>query len=123
MSTDNPTDTPTPDVAPGGTPDAAPNAAPNATHSIAEIPTDKASRYLQQLAKHFAHKLPVSFTPETGDIPFSIGNCHMDAEEGRLILTLTAPVATDMPPLQDVVVRHLVRFAFREELTVAWRGA
>ncbi len=90
---------------------------------IATIPTDKASRYLQQLAKHFAHKLPVTFTPETGDIPFTIGNCHMDAEDGRLILTLTAPVAADMPQLQDVVVRHLVRFAFREEIAVAWRDA
>ncbi|HEX7853312.1 MAG TPA: DUF2218 domain-containing protein [Sphingobium sp.] len=92
--------------------------------SIAVIETDKASRYLQQLAKHFAHKLPVTFTPETGDIPFSIGNCHMDAEEGRLILSLTAPKAEELPQLQDVVERHLVRFAFREaELAVEWQAA
>lgn len=92
--------------------------------SIAVIETDKASRYLQQLAKHFAHKLPVTFTPETGDIPFSIGNCHMDAEEGRLILSLTAPNGDELPQLQDVVERHLVRFAFREnELAVNWQAA
>ncbi|HEX7872107.1 MAG TPA: DUF2218 domain-containing protein [Sphingobium sp.] len=89
--------------------------------AIGTVQTEKASRYLQQLAKHFQHKLPVTFTPETGDIQFSIGNCHMDAEEGRLVLTLTAPKAEDMPQLKDVVERHLVRFAFREaDLAVEW---
>ncbi|MFT3964830.1 MAG: DUF2218 domain-containing protein [Sphingobium sp.] len=95
-----------------------------AARSIGIVETDKASRYLQQLAKHFAHKLPVTFTPETGDIAFTIGNCHMDAEEGRLVLSLTAPDGADLPQLQDVVERHLVRFAFREaDLAVAWQAA
>ncbi|MET0365613.1 MAG: DUF2218 domain-containing protein [Sphingobium sp.] len=92
--------------------------------TVGIVHTEKASRYLQQLAKHFQHKLPVTFTPETGDIVFNIGNCHMDAEEGRLVLTLTAPKAEDLPQLRDVVERHLVRFAFREaDLVVEWTAA
>ncbi len=42
---------------------------------------------------------------------------------GGGVLTLTAPIVADMPQLQDVVVRHLVRFAFREEIAVEWTDA
>ncbi|HEX7819850.1 MAG TPA: DUF2218 domain-containing protein [Sphingobium sp.] len=94
-----------------------------AARSIADIPTDKASRYLQQLAKHFAHKLPVTFDPQAGEIVFAIGTCRMTANDTRLTLTLIAPDAAQMPQLQDVVVRHLVRFAVREEIAMEWRAA
>ena len=45
--------------------------------SVAEITTERASIYLQQLCKHFAHRLAVEFTPEQGTIPFSIGTCRL----------------------------------------------
>lgn len=92
-----------------------------AAHSVAEIPTDKGSRYLQQLAKHFAHKIPVTFDAHAGEIVFSMGTCQMTATETGLTLSLTAPDPTTLPALQNVVESHLVRFAFREELTVTWR--
>lgn len=91
--------------------------------SKAEIATANASRYLQQLCKHFAHKRPVTFTPQTGQITLSAGECRLDADDARLTLTLTAPDAEHLAQLQDVVARHLVRFAFREELTFDWRAA
>lgn len=41
-------------------------------HAIeAAIPTAEASRYLQQLCKHWSHKLDVSFTPNDGRVLFS----------------------------------------------------
>jgi hypothetical protein len=89
----------------------------------AEIVTPRASRYLQQLCKHFAHKLPVTFDPNTGRIPFSIGDCNLSADGERLRLNLTAPDGSQMTQLKDVVVRHLVRFAFREEMAIAWQDA
>ena len=91
------------------------------THSSAEIPTPRASRYLQQLCKHFAHKLPVACDPAVGRISFSIGECDLRADEQRLRLDLTAPDGSQMAQLKDVVIRHLLRFAFREELAVAWQ--
>ena len=89
--------------------------------SWAEIPTSRASRYLQQLCKHFAHKLPVSFDPNAGKISFAIGDCALTADAERLRLDLTAFEGSLMVQLKDVVVRHLVRFAFREELAIAWQ--
>ena len=86
----------------------------------AEISTASASRYLQQLCKHFAHKLPVEFDPNVGRIGFAIGDCDLSADGEKLSIELSASAAEQMPQLKDVVVRHLERFAFREELTVAW---
>jgi uncharacterized protein len=91
------------------------------TVSTAEIATPRASRYLQQLCKHFAHKLPVAFDPGAGKISFSAGDCNLSADGERLRLNLTAPNGAQMTQLKDVVVRHLVRFAFREEMAIAWK--
>ena len=34
------------------------------------VPTENASRYLQQLCKHWQHNLQVEFTPEHGTVRF-----------------------------------------------------
>lgn len=91
--------------------------------SDATISTEEASRYLQQLCKHFARKLPVTFEPHAGEIAFSIGDCRLTSESNALRIALTAASDEDMEQLKDVVVRHLVRFAFREELQVDWQAA
>jgi len=94
-----------------------------ATQSRAEVATPNASRYLQQLCKHFAHKLPVTFDARSGRVSFSIGDCILTADDGVLKLSLDAPDAAQLEQLQDVVARHLLRFAFREDLRVDWRTA
>jgi hypothetical protein len=93
------------------------------SQSVAEIATPKASRYLQQLCKHFQHKRPVTFDERSGQISFSIGDCRLDAGDEVLKLSLAASDASQMEQLQNVVARHLVRFAFREEMTIDWRPA
>ena len=90
--------------------------------SGAEVATPNASRYLQQLCKHFAHKRPVEFTPETGSIAFTGGECQLAAKDGVLAMSVTASGAEDLSLLQDVVARHLERFAFREPLAIEWSG-
>lgn len=84
------------------------------------IATEHASRYLQQLCKHFAHKRPAQFDERRGHISFTIGECLLEADAGALRIGLASADEAQMIQLQDVVVRHLVRFAFREELAVAW---
>ncbi len=96
-------------------------AAAPAVRCAAEIVTPNASRYLQQLCKHFAHKIPARYDERAGDVAFPKGACHLDAADGLLTITLASPDAAQMAELQDVVVRHLVRFAFREELRIAWQ--
>jgi len=89
-------------------------------NSQADIATPRASRYLQQLCKHFAHKLPVEFDTAQGSIHFDIGDCKLGADDETLRLDLTSPDGPQLARLKEVVVRHLERFAFREEMTIAW---
>jgi uncharacterized protein len=88
--------------------------------SQASIATAQAERYLSQLCKHFQHRRPVTFDRQSGHIAFDMGDCRLRAEAGVLTLVAEAPDAERLAQLQDVVARHLVRFAFREELRVAW---
>ncbi len=91
------------------------------TTSEARVATDLPRRYLGQLCKHFEHKLPVTYTDLHGEIEFSSGRCVADAEAGHLVLRAEAKDEASLPGLQDVIARHLIRFAFREPLTVAWQ--
>ncbi len=92
-----------------------------AVGSVATIATANASRYLQQLCKHFQHKLPVTFDPQSGQIVYSSGECRLVAGEHVLMLLLVAADGGQLAQLKDVVARHLLRFAFREELRIVWR--
>jgi len=91
--------------------------------SVARVPTLSASRYLQQLAKHWSHKMEVSFTAEEGSIAFPNGaHLAMRADSETLDLVLTVPEDGDARRMREVVASHIDRFAFREgPLTYDWR--
>ena len=88
----------------------------------ATIANSNASRYLQQLCKHWSHKYEVTFTPEEGRIPFSNGAvCSLSATPDVLTLKVEAADAEAVTRMEAVVINHLKRFAFREDLgDVRW---
>jgi len=88
--------------------------------STATVTTPKAVGYAAQLCKHFAHKLPAHFEGTDGEITFSAGTCRLHAEGDTLTITVEGATPQEITQLQDVVARHLARFAFREELAIAW---
>ena len=91
--------------------------------SIAHVPTGSASRYLQQLAKHWSHKMTVVVTPEEAMIDFPNGaRLAMAVAPGTLDVVLTVLADGDVARMRDVVASHLDRFAFREApLTFDWQ--
>lgn len=93
--------------------------------SHATIPTASASRYLQQLCKHWSHKFQVAFTPEHGVIPFdATRQCTLDAAPDSLALRIEAADDAALERMQGVVIDHLKRFAFREDIgEVRWEKA
>jgi hypothetical protein len=93
---------------------------PQLLTSSAIIVSEKASGYLQQLCKHFGHKVAVNFTPDRGTIVFDFGNCALAASGNMLSLTATAGTAVGLSRVQHVVAGHLERFAFREKSEIAW---
>src|SRR3954470_24776536 len=95
---------------------------PHMPASEATIRRASASRYLQQLCKHWSHKFAVSFTPEHGTIPFDETRvCTLDGSKDALALRIDAADDATLERMEGVVVEHLKRFAFREELDdVRW---
>ena len=89
--------------------------------SIAHVQTKSASRYLQQLCKHWGHKYPVEFDPKHGVISLPMGPVTMDASADELKVELDTPEASSLDRFEAVVADHLARFAFREELKFDWR--
>lgn len=94
---------------------------PSAT---AAVPTTSASRYLQQLCKHWQHNLAVSFTPEHGTIVFprdargadypGDALVSLDARGEALDVRIDASSPDQLEAVKGAVARHLDRFAFRE---------
>lgn len=90
--------------------------------STAIIVTTHASRYLQQLCKHWSHKLAVEFTPQHGTIGFPSGAvATLVADDESLVTTIEAPDVETLERMKTVLAEHLDRFAFREApLPFAW---
>jgi hypothetical protein len=88
----------------------------------ATVATTNASRYLQQLCKHWAHKLEVAFDPLHGTIRFPSGAvATLEAGEEALTARIDAPDVETLDRMKTVVAEHLDRFAFREApLPFAW---
>ena len=103
-----------------------------AINSTARVPTLHASRYLQQLCKHWGHNLTVEFTETKGTVTFprnargadwpGDATLLMQAHEDGLECHLGASTAGQLDTLKGAVARHLDRFAFREApLNFDWR--
>jgi uncharacterized protein len=91
--------------------------------SEARVPTAMPGRYLAQLCKHFGHKLPVTLDGDRGRIEFSGGVCALEARDETLVMRVTAGDEAALARLEDVVARHLLRFAFRETPEIRWTRA
>ncbi|MFT4180482.1 MAG: DUF2218 domain-containing protein [Rhizobium sp.] len=89
--------------------------------SVSSVKTEHASRYLQQLCKHWSHKFTIDFNETAGKVPFNPEtSLDLAADASTLRMTLHAGKAEDLERMQNVVADHLKRFAFREELDVVW---
>ncbi len=100
--------------------------------AVATVPTQSASRYLQQLCKHWSHNLAVTFTAEAGTITFPAdvrgksfpaeAAVTLQARETALEVLVDATAPDQLEGLKVAVASHLDRFAFREApLAFDWR--
>nr|WP_283638462.1 DUF2218 domain-containing protein [Marinovum algicola] len=79
--------------------------------------TPNASKYLQQLCKHFAHKVPASFDTTRGAIEFPFGEVRLSADDAELRIEIPGSDEDTRERGRNVIDRHLERFAFRESFT------
>ncbi|MEM8848837.1 MAG: DUF2218 domain-containing protein [Pseudomonadota bacterium] len=83
--------------------------------------TPYASRYLQQLCKHFAHKVEAEHTPEQGTAALPPGRADMTATPDILRITVRGRDPQALEQARHIIDSHLVRFAHREGFkTMTW---
>lgn len=90
--------------------------------SSTTIKTQKASGYLQQLCKHFSHKIEVKFDGQDGWIEFAFGRAELRADESVLSMVANSQNPENLDKLKKVLASHLERFAFRESLKIKWEN-
>ncbi|GAB5487516.1 MAG: DUF2218 domain-containing protein [Parasphingorhabdus sp.] len=90
-------------------------------NSKSNVPTDKASKYLQQMCNHFGHKTDVVETDGGQAIQFGFGAGELVASEDTLVLIARAESDENLTKTENVLGSHLERFAFRENLSVTWQ--
>lgn len=94
------------------------------TAMTGRAPTAHASKYLQQLSKHWSHKNSVVFDALDATIALGDNRIGMHAEPEALIATLTPGPLEDPARLQRVFEAHINRFAFREApLDFKWQNS
>jgi hypothetical protein len=90
-------------------------------HITGKVKTDHGDKYLQQLCKHFAHKVPVTFNTTTGDVSFPTGPCQIIASKGSLTFIGQSATPEGINRMKAVIIDHLDRFAWRETLDYHWQ--
>ena len=83
--------------------------------------TGSASRYLQQLCKHWGHKFEVNFDDQHGRIALGETTCLLEAGEGALKAELQAADEAQLSRMEGVVADHLQRMATDETFTFVWQ--
>ena len=100
--------------------------------STVRVPTAHASRYLQQLCKHWRHNLAVEFDETIGRVTFprnargadwpADATLALRAHDDGLECQLATSASGQREALKGAVARHIDRFAFREApLTFDWQ--
>jgi hypothetical protein len=91
------------------------------TIATARVPTANGAKYLQQLCKHWGHKLEVELSDRKGVVRFPSAVATMEASPDALLVTIEAAEGETLERMKGVVASHLDRFAFREApLPFSW---
>ena len=87
------------------------------------IETPNGSKYLQQLCKHFGHKVDVTFDSHSGRADLPVGPAFMTADAAGLTVRIELKAPEAEAAAHNIIDRHLEKFAFRENIrTMTWRA-
>lgn len=89
--------------------------------SSTSIKTPEGSSYIRKLCKHFAHKIKVAYDEKEGTAEFPFGRALMTADGESLRFDITSDTFEGISRIKYVLVTHLEKFAFRENLEIVWK--
>lgn len=88
------------------------------------IRTTNASRYIQKLCRHFAHKIEVSFDDVTGCCQLPSAQVNMNATDTTLTFKVIADTTEGIETAKYVVEDHFHRFSRSENIeSLVWNAS
>lgn len=82
-----------------------------------------AAKYLEQLCKHFAHKVEVTRNEDSSTVDFVMGPSTLTASDTVLTIEVSGSNAEELGEAREVIDKHLARFAHREGFdNMDWQG-
>lgn len=88
--------------------------------AIVHIKTTEGANYIGKLCRHFRHKIEATYEGNNGKALFPGGTCLMEADSDQLTFKVDAKSPEALEKIQGTLDRHLIKFAFREELDIQW---
>ncbi len=82
--------------------------------ATASVPTVNAAKYMQQLCKHWGHKLEVDLSEQRGMVKFPAAIATFEPRPEALKVTIEGEEGEAVERMKGVIASHLDRFAFRE---------
>jgi hypothetical protein len=83
--------------------------------ATARFETGNGQKYLEQMCKHFAHKVEVIEADGHAECRFSCGIGKLEAGRDALLLRVSAGSEAEFAETRAVMEDHLLRFAFKEK--------
>ena len=77
--------------------------------------------YTRRLCRHFEHRVPASFAGNHGQIQFEFGLCTIENEDEFMNIRIDVADADELDRAEQVVGKHLVRMANKDEPVVTWQ--
>ena len=94
------------------------------TYQTGTFTTDHASKYLQQLCKHFAHKIEVEYDPLSARMALPTGPATLAADDDRLTARISGADDAALDRARHIIDDHLKRFDHRENFeAMDWQAA
>lgn len=75
------------------------------------------------MCKHFSVKVPATYTETEGHVLFPFGDCKMKADNDILSISIAVENEETAAKAEGVIVSHLMKFAWREQLDIQWNRA
>ncbi len=85
------------------------------------IATKAGASYIGKLCRHFVHKIEASYTGNAGKAVFPFGVCLMHADDDTLTFEVDAVDAEGADKIKGTLDRHLIKFAYKEQLEINWQ--
>jgi hypothetical protein len=88
--------------------------------SRADVVTERPERWAKQLVSHISHKVAHEKTKRGDELTIGEGLGIVSVAPGFVVLEAYANDAELLARVEDVLGRHLERFAEKDGLTVTW---